>query len=128
MRKVGFAAALASAAAGCATGQADPPLARRGLVEVPTAVAGVLRSDGYCYWLENGGSRKTILWVEGTSFGKDAGSRFVVDIAGTKKRVGETVGLSGGPASAEILSRRPRFAPYVRRCGSDLINGLRFVE
>ena len=99
---------------------------KRGLVEIPTSVAGLLASDGSCYWLEADGSRRTVVWVEGTRFGRDERGAFVIDISGTKRKVGEPVGLSGGPLSGEHQARQPEFASYVRNCGDPFITGLRF--
>lgn len=109
------------------TSSSNIPLLGRSLVEVPTAVAGVLETDGYCYRLNMTGGTRTIVWVEGTRFGQDANGYYVTDIDGIRRYSGQRVGLSGGPLSAQHLSQNPRFSQYVRDCGQDLITGLRFT-
>jgi hypothetical protein len=98
----------------------------RSIVEIPTAVRGVLETDGYCYRLRFGDATQTIVWVDGTRFGQDKRGRYVVDIGGQKRYAGETIGLSGGPAFAEELDKNPKFTRYLQTCGRDLVTGLRF--
>ena len=110
----------------CSQKSGNVPTMARGIVEVPTAIRGVLETDGYCYRLRLTDSARTIAWVEGTRLGQDARGHYVVDIAGQKRYSGDIVGLSGGPAIAEELDKAPKFTRYLQTCGRDLITGLRF--
>ena len=103
------------------------PLIERSRVEIPTAVAGLLETDGHCYRLTTTSGMRTILWVRGTRFGREVAGHYVIDVDGNKRYAGQRIGLSGGPLATQNLPQDPRMSQYVRNCGQVLIIGLRFT-
>ena len=104
------------------------PMLEQTRVEVATAVTGVLETDGHCYRLDMNGAKRTIVWVEGTRFGRDAAGRYVTDIGGARRYIGQRIGLSGGPLQPESVSGDTDLSRYLRDCGDNAVRGLRFTE
>lgn len=87
---------------------------------------GRLEKQGNCYFLQ-GSVRRTIIWAPGTTFGSDSQGAFVKDGRGRKARVGETVALSGGETTLDIITNKAT-ADSAAQCGPPYLSGQFFVQ